>query len=94
MGKLGGRKNKPNGHLPRGTSGFGADMAVDAHPRREDYEPGAPSARKAPALHDGEKPDQLEDKARAVGNRQEALLDEAVEETFPSSDPISPSKVD
>jgi hypothetical protein len=38
-------------------------------------------------------PDQLADRLAAVGDRQEALLDEALEETFPSSDPISPSLV-
>ena len=28
-----------------------------------------------------------------LGERQEKLLDEAVEETFPASDPISPKRV-
>jgi hypothetical protein len=80
-------------HGAKGSSGEGADMAVEAHPDRKDYRPDSPATRAVPRLADGEKPDQLGDKVAAVGDRQEALLDEAVEETFPGSDPISPSHV-
>ena len=38
----------------------------------------------------GETPDQLTGKTAYAESRQEALLDEAVEETFPASDPVSP----
>jgi hypothetical protein len=38
-----------------------------------------------------EKPDQLADRVKESEGRKEALLDEALEETFPSSDPISPA---
>jgi hypothetical protein len=76
-----------------GSSGDGADMAVEAHPDRKDYRPDSPVTRAVPPLADGDKPDQLADKVASVGDRQEALLDEAVEETFPGSDPISPSHV-
>lgn len=37
------------------------------------------------------KPDQMDD--REAENRQEALIDEALEETFPGSDPISPKHI-
>ena len=37
---------------------------------------------------------QLAGKVAEAENRQEALIDEAVEETFPGSDPISPKHVD
>lgn len=37
------------------------------------------------------KPDQL--KPHDARNRQEALIDEAVEETFPASDPPTPKKI-
>ena len=77
----------------RGSSGEGADMAVEGHPHPKDYRRDSPMTRHVPPLADGEKPDQLGDKVAAVGDRQEALLDEAVEETFPGSDPISPSHV-
>lgn len=48
-----------------------------------------PHARKVAPLKEGEKPDQLADRARGAEDRQEALLDEALEESFPSSDPVS-----
>lgn len=72
-----------------GSSGSTADLAVEGEPRLEDrYEDVAPS-RPAPPLKPGEKPDQLAEKAKVSGSREEARLDEAVEETFPGSDPIS-----
>ncbi|MGI4817284.1 MULTISPECIES: hypothetical protein [unclassified Brevundimonas] len=40
-----------------------------------------------------EKPDQLEDKLKDAENRQEALVDEAVEETMDASDPPSPKHI-
>ena len=46
-----------------------------------------------PPLVEGANFDQLKDKVDAVGDRAEALVDEALEETFPASDPISPSRV-
>lgn len=39
---------------------------------------------------EGEKYDQLAKRAEVAESRQEALLDEANEESFPASDPISP----
>ena len=35
----------------------------------------------------------MAEKEKAAGDRQEALLDEALEETFPGSDPISPKHI-
>ena len=52
-----------------------------------------PYARPAKPLAEGEKPDQLADKEKEAEDRQEALLDEAIEETFPGSDPISPKHI-
>ena len=37
----------------------------------------------------GEKMDQLAEKDAASEDRQEALLDEGIEESFPASDPVS-----
>jgi hypothetical protein len=49
------------------------------------------AARRAPA---GEgKPDQLCEEQRDAENRQEALVDEGVEETFPASDPVSVKRI-
>lgn len=39
------------------------------------------------------KPDQLEEKKREAESRQEALVDEGVEETFPASDPVSVKRI-
>ncbi len=42
---------------------------------------------------DGEKFDQLAKREEDAESRQEALLDEAIEESFPASDPISPKHI-
>lgn len=44
-------------------------------------------------LADNEKHDQLADKVKGAENRQEALVDEGVEETFPASDPATPKRI-
>lgn len=63
------------------------------HPTRaqEDADPNTAPAKKAP--REEGKPDQLKDKAEAAESRQEALLDEGVEETFPASDPVSAKRI-
>ena len=40
-----------------------------------------------------EKPDQLKPKLKDAEDRQEALIDEGVEETFPASDPVSAKRI-
>ena len=42
---------------------------------------------------DGAKHDHLAHREAQAEDRQEALLDEALEETFPGSDPISPKHI-
>lgn len=76
-----------------GSSGATADMAVDGACHPEDRSVEAPHARKAEPLEKGEKYDQLAEKEARSEDRQEALIDEAVEETFPGSDPISPKHI-
>jgi len=44
-------------------------------------------------LSQGEKHDHLAKHEANAEDRQEALLDEAIEETFPGSDPISPKHI-
>ena len=59
--------------------------------KKRDHDPETPFARKrAP---DKGKVDQLADRQRAAENRQEELIDEAVEESFPASDPPSPKHI-
>ena len=55
-------------------------------PEARDADPATPPARPAAPLPPGEKPDQLEN---AAESRKEALVDQAVEETFPASDPAT-----
>jgi hypothetical protein len=76
-----------------GSSGATADMAVEGACKPEDRHIETPHARQAERLEDGEKFDQLAEKEARAEDRQEALLDEAVEETFPGSDPISPKHI-
>ncbi len=76
----------------KGSSGATADMATDPS-LKEQRHIETPHARPAEPLGADEKPDQLADKGHSEEGRQEALLDEAVEETFPSSDPISPKHI-
>jgi hypothetical protein len=76
-----------------GSSGSTADMAVEGAPRHEDRHVEVPHARQAEPLAEGEKCDQLAEKKAQSETHQEALLDEALEETFPGSDPISPKHI-
>ena len=58
---------------------------------RDDNDPDTPHARRVDPI-DG-KPDQLKDKRTDAEDRQEALVDEGVEETFPASDPVSAKRI-
>lgn len=52
---------------------------------QEDCDTDTPHARKAEREHG--KPDQLKPEERQAEDRQQALVDEGLEETFPASDP-------
>lgn len=57
-----------------------ADQDIDApHAKRAKPETG--------------KPDQLCEEDRKAENRQEALIDEGIEESFPASDPVSVKRI-
>ena len=58
---------------------------------RADGDPDTPHARRAP--RETGKPDQLRESERDAEDRQEALLDEGLEETFPASDPVSAKRI-
>lgn len=86
-----GRKDRAFSH---GSGGAAADAAVEGRPRLEDRHIETPPSRKAKhVLRDGEKHDQLASKTRHAEDRQEALLDEGIEESFPSSDPPSVKRI-
>jgi hypothetical protein len=76
-----------------GSGGANADMAVEAAPIHEDRHIEVPHARVVAPLKEGEKHDQMAAREKSAEDRQEALLDEAIEETFPGSDPISPKHI-
>ena len=57
---------------------------------RDDHDPATPHAHRVP--REEGKPDQLK-KIRPDESRQEALVDEGVEETFPASDPVSAKRI-
>jgi hypothetical protein len=77
-----------------GSSGATSDMAsdpsraVEEHRRHE-----APHIRPAEPPPEHEKVDHMAEREAQAEDRQEALLDEAIEETFPGSDPISPKHI-
>lgn len=58
---------------------------------RDDNDPDTPYARRAPREHG--KPDQLEAEFGLAEDRQEALIDEGLEESFPASDPVSVKRI-
>lgn len=60
-------------------------------PRDPDLDTDTPHARRADRLEG--KPDQLNEKHGDAEDRQEALVDEGVEETFPASDPVSAKRI-
>ena len=77
-----------------GSSGATADMASDPQKAVEEHRHiDAPSSRPIAPLPEGEKADHMAEREASAEDRQEALLDEAIEETFPGSDPISPKHI-
>lgn len=58
---------------------------------RADKDVDQPFARRVPRAKG--KPDQLRPHQAEAEDRQEALIDEAVEESFPASDPVSPKRI-
>lgn len=81
-------------HFTHGTASSTADMAAESEIRREDKSVDAPYAREARhPLAEDEKHDQLAGKVAKSENRQEALLDEGLEESFPGSDPVSVKRI-
>ena len=55
--------------------------------------PVVPATRPINPTPDGQVHDHLAKREAVAENRQEALLDEALEESFPGSDPISPKHI-
>ena len=66
-------------------------MTPTPHTPKNDCDPDTPPARHAP--REEGKPDQLKSEVELAEDRQEALIDEGVEETFPASDPVSAKRI-
>ncbi|CAN5349859.1 hypothetical protein BH10PSE1_BH10PSE1_31580 [soil metagenome] len=64
---------------------------TDTSHAKQDCDPETPHARKAERQHG--KPDQLKEAEAFAENRQEALVDEGLEESFPASDPLSAKRI-
>lgn len=58
---------------------------------RRDQDPETPHSRPAVPVRD--KVDQLDHPQDEEADRQEALVDEGLEETFPASDPVSVKRI-
>ena len=76
-----------------GSGGAAADMATDPKRAEEQRSVDAPHKRPAQPTPDGHLLPHGPARAPEAEDRQEALLDEAIEETFPGSDPISPKHI-
>jgi len=77
-----------------GSSGATSDMASDPQRAIEEHRHiEAPSSRPVAPSPEGQKHDHMAEREAEAEDRQEALLDEAIEETFPGSDPISPKHI-
>lgn len=58
---------------------------------KRDQDSDTPHARRAAEVKG--KPDQMRQREHEAEDRQEALVDEGVEETFPASDPVSVKRI-
>jgi hypothetical protein len=78
-----------------GSSAATADAASDGgNPQLSEHaSTDAPHARPAKPLDENEKHDQLAEREACTEDRQEALLDEGLEESFPGSDPVSVKRI-
>lgn len=79
--------------FPRRSGRTPAGAAAETAPVHEDRHIETPHAREVEPLKMDEKHDHLAAREKCAEDRQEALLDEALEETFPGSDPISPKHI-
>jgi len=77
-----------------GSGQAASDLASDPNKAIEEHRHiEAPTTRPVTPVPEGEKHDHMAQREAEAEDRQEALLDEAIEETFPSSDPISPKHI-
>lgn len=68
-------------------------MTTETHKPDHQQAPADDVAYARRAKREEGKPDQLCEEERGSEDRQEALLDEGLEETFPASDPVSAKQI-
>ena len=86
--------NKHKDDPAKRAQGPTSDLASDPVKAIEEHRHiDTPHARHVDPLAHGEKHDHMAEREAGAEDRQEALLDEAIEETFPGSDPISPKHI-
>ncbi len=68
------------------------DETAERSAAHGDHDVDGDHARRTTPLGE-EKHDHLADREVDAEDRQEALVDEGVEETFPASDPVSPKRI-
>ena len=80
--------------MSHGSSAATSSMASDPEKAVEEHRTfKGPQTRPVEPTPAGQKHDHMAKREAEAEDRQEALLDEALEETFPSSDPISPKHI-
>jgi hypothetical protein len=87
-------KSEDDRGFTHGSSAATSDLASDPQGDIDEVRTfEGPAHRRVTPLKEGEKHDHLAKRVETAEDRQEALLDEAIEETFPGSDPISPKHI-
>jgi hypothetical protein len=76
-----------------GQPGHPEDRVSEADVKEAFQTEDTPTSRKVEPLAEGEKPDHLTDQLETAEDRQEALIDESLEESFPASDPPSAKRI-
>ena len=72
-----------------GQAGHPEDRVSEADVKEAFQKEDTPTTRLVEPLPEGEKHDQLADHVEQAEDRQEALIDESLDESFPASDPPS-----
>lgn len=76
-----------------GQAGHPEDRVSETDVKEAFQTEATPTSRKVAPLPDGETHDNLAEHVDQAEDRQEALLDEGLEESFPASDPLSVKRI-
>lgn len=76
-----------------GQTGHPEDRVSESDVKEAFQKEDTPTSRRVEPMPEGEKHDQLAEHVDEAEDRQEALLDEGLEESFPASDPVSVKRI-